>query len=131
MDKIRNELRCVGRPFAMKIVRLPAGIWIAWVALLYSVWRFAPRLWLFMDDPLANVKTLSDVVVIWLIIIAAVIALARRRLIAVTFGSIVLAFMLVNAISNLDILGIFLSALGFAGLTVNRRWFVEKLPNVY
>ncbi|MFH1829426.1 MAG: hypothetical protein ABH871_01445 [Pseudomonadota bacterium] len=130
MEKIRNVLRNIARPFALKVVHRPVGIWLAWAALIYSVWTLAPRLWTYLEHPLAYARTLSDVVVTWPIIIAAVISLAMRKLIARTFGSIVIMYMLIHAIFHVEILGMCLGLLGFAGLLINRRWFDEKLPNV-
>ncbi len=130
MDRARNALRCLARPLARKVVHRPLGIWLAWAAIIYAVWALTPRLKMFFEDPQSNMRTFSDVLVIWPIIILAIITLIRRRLIATTFVGIVIAFMLVYAIYHFAILGICLGVLGFIGLLINRRWFYETLPNV-
>jgi len=128
MDKARNTLRYILKPLVLKMLHKPLGIWLAWAVLIYAAWALTPKLRMFFENPQANMRTFSDMLVVWPIMVLAIITLIRRMLIARIFVSIVVAFMLVHAIYNLQILGIFLVLLGFLGILINRRWFYETLP---
>ena len=117
---ITNKLKFLGRPL---------GVWLAWAALVYfAVLAVKGTLDLVTKSEGGLVPTLSDVLVTWPILIAAMVALARRRLLARLLGGMAMALLLYHSLARVDPAGIALAVLGFWGLVASRRWYDEKLP---
>ena len=114
-----NKLKFLGRPL---------NVWLAWAALVYSfVLAVIRAINLVAEGREGIVCALPDVLVAWPILIAAMIALARRRLFGRLLGGMALAFLLYHSIARMDPAGMVLAPLGFWGLVASRRWFDERL----
>lgn len=114
-----NKLKFLGRPL---------NVWLAWAALVYSaVLAIRRAIGLVTEGGEGIVPALPDVLVAWPILIAAMVALARRRLFARLLGGMAMALLFYHSIAGTDPAGMVLAPLGFWGLVASRRWFDEKL----
>ena len=127
---LRNIFRAAGRPLILKAAGRPIGIWLFWACLAYGAYRFAPDLARSARAGRLDAAALSQIVAVWVPIVAAAISLCMRRRIAQLFGGIAMAFLMHRSVMHADYAGIAISLLGLAGLIANRRWFYEKLPNL-
>ena len=117
-----NKLKLLGRPL---------NIWLAWAAFIYSlVLAVRKAVNLVAEGREGIVFALPDVLVAWPILIAAIVALARRRLFGRLLGGMAMAFLLYHSIARMDPAGMVLAPLGFWGLVASRRWFDERLHRV-
>lgn len=130
MDGIRNFLRTLARPFALKVGSKPLGIWFAWLMLAYAAIEQRDRLFMLAEDPAGRFRLVSYALINWPVLIIAIVALIMRRQITQVFGGIVCANLMIHTIYHLNWFGTAIGVFGFAGLLINRRWFTEKLPNV-
>ncbi len=130
MESLRNALRKIAHPFTWKAGRLPLGIWLVWLVLIYAAIAQRHRLFALAEDPIGGLRIYSDLIIGSIALVAAIVALIMRRRITQVFGAIVCANLLVYTIYNGDWLGTCIAILGFVGLMVNCRWFVARLPNV-
>ena len=115
---ITNRAKFLGRPL---------GVWLAWAALVYFAVLAVKGALDLVAKSEGAVPTLSDVLVAWPILIAAMVALARRRLLARLLGGMAMALLLYHSLARVDPAGIILAVLGFWGLVASRRWYDEKL----
>lgn len=99
----------------------PVGIWLAWLAVSYSI--------------ILNISTLlhkpqtADIIIVWPILVIAVVSLLKRRLIAMTFVGMLIVVTLEKAVNLVLPIDIILNIFAFVGLLINRCWFDEVLPN--
>jgi hypothetical protein len=131
MESLRNGLRKIAHPFTWKTGRLPLGIWLVWLMFIYAAVAQRHKLFALAEDPIGRLRMYSDLIIGSIALVAAIVALIMRRRITQVFGAIVCANLLVYTIYNGDWLGTCIGILGFAGLMINCRWFVAKLPNVW
>lgn len=131
MESLRNALRRIAHQFTWKAGRLPLGVWLCWLMFIYAAIAGRHRLFALAEDPIGRLRMYSDFIVGSIALVAAVVALIMRRRITQVFGAIVCANLLVYTIYNGDWIGFCIAILGFAGLMINCRWFVERLPNVW
>jgi len=131
MESLRNALRKIAHPFTWKAGRLPLGIWLGWLMLIYAAVAGRHRLFALAKDPIGRLAVYSDTAIVTVALVIAVIALVMRRRVTQIFGAIVFANLLVHAIYYGDWVGLCIAILGFSGLMINVRWFVERLPNVW
>ena len=59
------------------------------------------------------------------------ISLMMRRLIARALVGMALALMLRDAAAAADPVGMVLAPIAFLSLLANRRWFMERMPNIW
>lgn len=118
-------------PLTRRIARLPAGIWLVWACLAYAGQSFAGKLGVFARLHETHRIQILEALFTWAIIIVAVVALARRRLIARMFIGMAMTLLLFHAIFHWDVFGIIVALIPFPCLFANRRWFYERLPNVW
>lgn len=110
------------RFLARKIGKLPLGIWFGWAGLAYAV---------FLSLKMAARDILPrDAFVLWPVTILAAYFLFRRRLIAVAFLGMAYALQLYDCVATKNIIGILLFPVCFICVTLNRRWFDDKLPRI-
>jgi hypothetical protein len=131
MEALRNALRKIAHPFTWKAGKLPLGIWIVWLMLIYAAIAQRHRFFALAEDPIARFRVYSDLIIGAAALVAAIVALIMRRRITQVFGTVVCANLLVYTIYSGDWIGSVIAILGFAGLMINCRWFVAKLPNVW
>lgn len=105
-----------------KFIDRPVGIWISWVALLYCALHIAKNFVL-----LGHILP-SFYIVRCPLLIIAVFALALRRLTARAFCGMAFALLLADAVDYSLPFAAILAVVGFWGISINRRWFDEKLP---
>ncbi|MFH0799990.1 MAG: hypothetical protein V2A66_07420 [Pseudomonadota bacterium] len=125
IDSILDAAASLAR---MKAFGRPAGIVFAWGALLYAAIIFSGKLLILLDASGRARLPVMDGAATWAILVAAFIALVRRRLIARMFGGMAMALLLFHSIFHQELFGILLSLLCLPCLIINRRWFYEKLP---
>lgn len=130
MESLRNALRRIAHPFTWKAGRLPLGIWLGWLMLIYAAVAGRHGFFALAKDPIGRLAVHSDTVIGSIAIVIAAAALIMRRRITQVFGAIVFANLLVHTIYYGDWIGFCIAIAGFAGLLINCRWFVERLPNV-
>jgi hypothetical protein len=131
MESLRNALRRIAHPFTWKAGRLPVGIWIVWLTFIYAAIAQRHKLFALAEDPIGRLRVYSDLIVGAAALVAAIVALIMRRRVTQVFGAMVCANLLVYTIYSGDWVGSVIAILGFAGLMINCRWFVAKLPNVW
>lgn len=107
-----------------KLIDRPVGIWIGWIALLYCALHIAKNFILLGHIPP------SFYIVKCPLLMIAVLALALRRLIARAFCGMAFALLLADAVDYSLPFAAILAVVGFLGISVNRRWFDEKLPKI-
>ena len=127
---IRQIARAAAKPLSIKVLRYPLGIWIFWLSLLYAAYSFAPKMLLMLEMRRLGSPFYAELFAVALPMVAAAVCLAMRRHMSEVFGSISMAFLMHHSLYVSDYLGVVVSLIGFAGLSINRRWFVERLPNV-
>lgn len=116
-----------------KIARIPRGIWLAWIALVYAAvleGRGAAAA-LGLPGCVYALPSLPDFAVAWPVIIGSAIALFRRRLIARPLVGMALVMMVYKSVSHLDVIGMVAAPAGFLGLLACRRWFDEKITKCW
>jgi|GEM_PF-2453537 len=128
-SKFREIARALGRPLTIKVMHRPAGIWIFTLALAYSV-RAMPMLGLILRGQPLDRRAAMEIVALWVPFVVAAVAIAFRRLIAQVFGGIMMSHLVAICIYRSDFAGLALALVGFAGLLTNRRWFVDRPPNL-
>lgn len=110
---------------------MPLGIWLGWLMFVYAAIAQRHRLFALAEDPIGRLRVYSDLIISAIALIAAIAALIMRRRITQVFGAIVCANLLMYTIYSGDWVGVCIGILGFAGLMINCRWFVARLPNVW
>lgn len=120
------------RPLVFKFGSKPVGIWLAWAALAWAAGLMLKATSFLWGMCAANcLQPLPlDLIVSWVLLIGATIALLRRRCIAVTLSGMALVSVLQGQSMSCCPFGIVLAAFGFIGLLANRRWFDERLPRI-
>ncbi|HPM41211.1 MAG TPA: hypothetical protein PLY45_02090, partial [bacterium] len=92
----RCIIRSMERIVAILTVKLgsrPLGIWVAWLGLLYAAMTFANKFFAMANPMEAGLFAMVEGAATWLVIIAAIAALARRRLIARMFGGMAMTLL--------------------------------------
>jgi hypothetical protein len=117
----------LGRPARWKVFGRPVGIWVAWLGLIYATRVFSAKLVALRNVAVLPRTALIEYIATWFIMIAAVVALARRRLIARMFGAMAMTLLFFHADFNSDGLGMAIAILATLGLVLNRRWYNERL----
>ena len=114
----------------IKIGSKPLGIWIAWLGLAYAAATFAKAHYALADLALLGRTALAEIIATWAIIIAAIAALARRRLLTRMLSGMAMTLLFFHSLALGDGPGIVLPLLVIPSLIANRRWFDEKMPGI-
>ncbi len=72
-----------------------------------------------------------EIAITWALLLLAGAALARRRLVARMLCGMAMTLMFMHCLYHWDIIGMTLSIITIPCLLANRRWFYEKLPNIW
>ncbi|MBN1282462.1 MAG: hypothetical protein JXA24_01645 [Proteobacteria bacterium] len=129
-DRARHLIRSLARPMTSRVAGKPLGIWIAWAGLLYAVYSLMPKLLMIAGLQRVGAPMLAEAVAVTLPMLAALVALAMRRQISQVLVGISMAFLMHRSIYLSDSIGAIVALAGFCGVMVNRRWFIDRLPNV-
>lgn len=114
----------------IKVGSKPLGIWILWLGLAYAAATFAKAHCALTDLASLGQAALAEVAATWTIIVAAVVALARRRLLARMLSGMAMTLLFFHSLAAGDWPGIVLPLLVIPSLIANRRWFDEKMPGI-
>ena len=114
----------------VKIGSRPLGIWIVWLGLAYAAAAFAKAHYAVADLAAVGPAKVAEIVATWAILLAAIAALARRRLLARMLAGMGMVLLFLHSLSLADRPGIVLPLLVIPSLIANRRWFDEKLPQL-
>ncbi len=111
-----------------KLGSRPLGIWVAWLGLLYAAMTFANKFFVMVSPGRTGRFAILEGSATWLIIIAAIVSLARRRLIARMFGGMAMTLLFFHCLFWGELRGMILAPVVVLCIIANRRWFDEKLP---
>jgi len=118
-------------PLTRRAGSLPVGIWFVWLCLAYAAGTFAHKLLIFTRAAEVHTVSVSEVIATWAILLIAAASLARRRLVTRMFTGMVMALLFMHCLYRGDPIGIALPVLCIPCLLANRRWFYERLPNIW
>lgn len=114
-----------------KLLGRPPGAWIALGALLFSSVRVGGGLVALMAGcGCAMPATRAMLIVEAPVLIIAIVALIRRRLMARLFGGMAMALLAARSVEFLDIVGILVAVAGLLSFIAIRRWYDERLPRM-
>ena len=114
--------------FTIKLGSKPLGIWVAWLGLAYSAMTFANKFFVLTDLSKVGRVAFAEGVATWAIIIAAIVSLARRRLMARMFSGMAMTLLFFHCLFWGELAGMLLAPVVVLAVASNRRWFDEKLP---
>ena len=118
------------RFLTQKLGRRPLGIWVAWLGLAYAAMAFSGKLTALWGAARLDSIAAEECLANWAIILAAIVALARRRLIARMFCGMAMTILFFHSLFHSDNPGMALSIAVLPCLLANRRWFDERMPTI-
>lgn len=121
-------MRYVKRLLTFQLGRKPLGIWVAWLGLVYAAAAFSGKLFALAQITNLSLRLIEEYVVTWVVIVAAIVALARRRLIARMFGGMAMTLLFFHCLFHADNFGMIAALITIPCLIANRRWYDEKMP---